>query len=50
MCATHGAVYAPDSGHCLGGPCKGGKLRTIAVEEIDDQLYWRPDAIIQPPA
>ena len=25
--ATHGAVYEPDTGHCAGGPCRGGRLR-----------------------
>lgn len=50
MCATHGALYAPDTGRCLGGPCKGGKLRTIAIQEVDDRLYWLPDESIQPPA
>jgi len=49
MCATHGAIYVPQTGHCAGGPCKGGKLRTIAVEEDEGQIYWRPDEFIRPP-
>ncbi len=49
MCATHGAVYVPDTGHCAGGPCKGAKLRPIAVEEADGNIYWQPDASIMPP-
>ncbi|MES2324490.1 MAG: Rieske 2Fe-2S domain-containing protein [Pseudomonadota bacterium] len=49
MCATHGAIYVPDSGYCAGGPCKGGKLRVIAVVETDGQIYWQPDEFIQPP-
>lgn len=44
MCATHGAVYAPDSGRCAGGPCRGQGLRVIAVEERDSTIYWIPDA------
>jgi nitrite reductase/ring-hydroxylating ferredoxin subunit len=43
MCATHGAVYAPDSGKCQGGPCRGQGLRVIAVEERDGTVYWHPD-------
>ncbi|HWT73037.1 MAG TPA: Rieske 2Fe-2S domain-containing protein, partial [Oxalicibacterium sp.] len=31
MCSTHGAVYDPETGHCAGGPCRGGRLRRIAV-------------------
>ena len=50
MCSTHGAIYAPDTGACAGGPCRGGKLRPIAVSEIDDKVYWQPDQHIRPPA
>ena len=48
MCATHGAIYTPETGHCEGGPCRGGKLRAIAVSEIDRQLFWQPDAFVIP--
>jgi len=48
MCSTHGAVYVPESGHCAGGPCKGGRLRPIAVLERDQQLYWQPDEYVRP--
>ncbi len=27
MCATHGAIYEPDTGKCVGGPCRGARLR-----------------------
>ena len=50
MCSTHGAIYAPDTGACAGGPCRGGKLRPIAVSEVDDKVYWQPDQHIRPPA
>ena len=32
VCSTHGAIYAPDTGVCLGGPCAGALAR-LAVEE-----------------
>ncbi len=48
MCATHGAIYAPESGHCEGGPCRGGRLRPIGVSEINQQLFWQPDAFVMP--
>ena len=50
MCSTHGAIYTPESGHCAGGPCKGGKLRPIAAYEEDNKIYWRPDEYVRPPA
>ncbi len=48
MCSTHGAIYAPETGRCQGGPCRGNKLRSITVTEIDQQLYWQPDAFVMP--
>ncbi|MBC3916293.1 Rieske 2Fe-2S domain-containing protein [Undibacterium sp. CY18W] len=48
MCATHGAIYQPDTGYCTGGPCRGGRLRKIHVTEVDGQIYWHPDDYIQP--
>lgn len=50
MCSTHGAIYAPESGACLGGPCRGGKLRPIPVREADNRISWQPDQHIVPPA
>jgi nitrite reductase/ring-hydroxylating ferredoxin subunit len=49
MCSTHGAVYIPSSGQCAGGPCRGGRLRPIAVVERDGGLYWQPDGDIRAP-
>ncbi len=48
MCATHGAIYIPSSGQCAGGPCRGGRLRPIAIAEHDDKLYWQPDDYVRP--
>lgn len=50
MCSTHGAIYVPETGACAGGPCRGGKLRPIAVREAGDRIYWHPDQYIRPPA
>ncbi|MBC3874497.1 Rieske (2Fe-2S) protein [Undibacterium flavidum] len=43
MCATHGAIYVPETGHCTGGPCRGGRLRKIHITEVDGKIYWQPD-------
>ncbi|GLC90872.1 Rieske iron-sulfur protein [Cupriavidus sp. TA19] len=43
MCATHGAVYAPDSGECVGGPCRGAALAKLRIEERDGQVFWLPE-------
>lgn len=44
MCATHGAIYAPDSGLCVGGPCRGASLAKLRVEERDGAVYWIPES------
>lgn len=47
MCATHGAIYQPDSGKCTGGPCRGGRLHPLAVHEHEGRIYWMPDGQFQ---
>ena len=44
VCATHGALYAPESGRCEGGPCQGRSLLSLAVLEHDSLVYWLPDS------
>lgn len=39
ICATHGALYAPENGHCLGGRCNGRGLEKIPVLERDGNVY-----------
>ena len=40
LCATHGAVYEPDTGACKGGPCRGGLIK-IKLTESDGVVHWR---------
>lgn len=39
ICATHGAMYAPESGRCVTGKCNGKGLRTLEVIEHDAQVF-----------
>jgi nitrite reductase/ring-hydroxylating ferredoxin subunit len=48
MCSTHGAIYSPETGRCLGGPCKGGRLHNITVVEKENQIFWQPDDYVRP--
>jgi nitrite reductase/ring-hydroxylating ferredoxin subunit len=52
MCATHGAIYQPDTGKCVGGPCRGGRLRPVQVDERDtpdgSAVFWLPDGDLRP--
>ncbi len=34
ICATHGAMYAPQTGQCVMGPCKHQALTALAVTEL----------------
>jgi nitrite reductase/ring-hydroxylating ferredoxin subunit len=48
MCSIHGAVYQPQTGRCLGGPCGRGRLTPIETLEQDGQVYWYPSRDTQP--
>lgn len=50
LCATHGAMYEPDTGLCVSGPCIGGRLRVLRVDEREGSVWWHPDRFIRPPA
>jgi nitrite reductase/ring-hydroxylating ferredoxin subunit len=39
ICSTHGALYAPESGACRGGPCRGAKLVDLNVFEAGGSVY-----------
>lgn len=47
LCATHGAVYEPDTGECRGGPCRGGLFK-IEVLEHDGVVHWRSQYHLKP--
>lgn len=47
LCAAHGAVYAPDTGEGVAGPCRGGLVK-IALSEQDGVVYWHPTAVLRP--
>ena len=40
ICSTHGAIYAADSGKCLGGPCGKTPLVSLRMEERDGKVYF----------
>jgi len=39
ICSVHGALYAPQTGCCLGGRCRGKGLQALVVSEVDGQVY-----------
>ena len=43
ICSIHGALYSPDSGHCLSGRCQGKGLKSLTVCEIEGQIFLQQD-------
>ncbi|MSQ72991.1 MAG: Rieske (2Fe-2S) protein [Betaproteobacteria bacterium] len=41
VCSTHGAVYLPGSGQCMGGPCIGRGLESISVVELNGTIWLK---------
>lgn len=41
ICTTHGALYRPDSGECVDGPCRGRGLQQLDVEEREGSVYLK---------
>lgn len=47
ICATHGALYAPDTGRCINGPCRGALVK-IALFEQDGLVGWHTGTQLLP--
>ena len=46
VCATHGALFEPDSGLCVGGPCQGAHLRALPIKVVGNDVVLT-DGIMQ---
>ena len=38
ICATHGALFEPDSGLCVDGPCQGAHLQSLAINVVGNDV------------
>lgn len=38
QCATHGALFRPEDGYCVLGPCAGDSLEPIPTRIVDDEI------------
>lgn len=47
MCATHGAMYWPQTGACRSGPCRGGLIK-IDLSETGGLVYWHTAHHLKP--
>lgn len=39
ICATHGALYAPETGRCVTGRCAGKGLQPVSISEHDGRIF-----------
>ena len=39
VCSTHGAIFIPDTGFCVAGPCRGASLEPLQVREHGGQVF-----------
>ena len=48
VCAVHGASFELAAGECVAGPCRGERLREIAVHCVDGEVRLgpAPDTVI----
>jgi len=47
LCASHGAAYAPNTGECAGGPCRGGLIK-VALSEAGGVVHWHTTYLLKP--
>lgn len=47
ICATHGALYSPETGACRGGPCRGGLVK-IDLTERHGVIHWHTAYNLKP--
>ena len=41
ICATHGALFRPEDGLCIAGPCEGDRLKAIEIAVEDGWIVYR---------
>ena len=46
LCGSHGAMFEPDTGLCIGGPCLGAALRALDCRVKGNLIFVRaPDTV-----
>lgn len=45
VCAAHGASFELQGGDCVAGPCRGERLRAVAVTVRDGQVWLGRDGV-----
>ena len=43
VCSTHGAIFEPNTGLCVAGPCRGASLEPLAISEQGGEVFLLDD-------
>ena len=43
VCSTHGAIFEPNTGLCVAGPCRGASLEPLAIREQGGEVFLLDD-------
>ena len=43
VCSTHGAIFEPNTGLCVAGPCRGASLEPLEVSERGGEVFLLDD-------
>ena len=41
VCCAHGAVFEPDGGQCISGPCRNAELKAVTISESGGNVSIR---------
>jgi nitrite reductase/ring-hydroxylating ferredoxin subunit len=44
ICSTHGALFEPNNGFCVAGPCRGASLQPLDIGERDGGVFLLDEA------
>jgi len=47
QCAIHGALFRPEDGYCVRGPCVGQSLQALALEVVEGRLQVTVPAVCE---
>lgn len=43
VCSTHGALFEPNTGYCVAGPCRGASLEPLKVREREGRVFLQEE-------
>ena len=49
LCSSHGALFEPERGLCIAGPCSGASLRALPVRIVAGYVLLADDVALEEP-